>query len=126
MNEMRLPEQSEPPPPALPPRPIPETGSLARGFGLAWLIIVAGHVILFGLAVLLSSVSHGASGPAVAVAALAWFLPELVTIAVGIWLLVSGRRRTGLGVMLGLASVWAVCLLLVAACFGVMVSSWGH
>lgn len=126
MNEMRLPEQSEPPPPALPPRPISETGSLTRGFSLAWLIIIAGHVILFGLAVLLSSVFHGASGPAVAVAALAWFLPELVTIAVGIWLLVSGRRRTGLGVMLGLASVWAVCLLLVAACFGVMVSSWGH
>lgn len=100
---------------------------MVRGFGLAWLIIIAGHVILFGLAILLSKAFNGASGPALAVAAaLAWFLPELVTVAVGIWLLVSGRRRTGLGVMLGLASVWAVCLLLVAACFGVMVSSWGH
>lgn len=121
MTEMHLPEQPEPP---TTPAPVPDTGSLARGFGLAWLIVVGGHVILFGLMVLLSEASGGLAGSAIA--GLVWFLPELVTVGVGIWLLVSRRTRTGLGVMIGLASVWAVCLLLVAACFGLMVSSWGH
>jgi hypothetical protein len=36
---------------------------------------------------------------------------------------VKGKSRTGIGIFLGLASMVAVALLLVAACFGLMTFS---
>lgn len=89
----------------------PHAGSLWAGIGLAWLIVLAGHVITVGLASSLRSTG------AVLVLLPS---PEIACVVVAILLLIRGRTRTGLGIFLGLASIAAVALLLVAACFGLL------
>ncbi|MGA9335786.1 MAG: hypothetical protein WBV39_16010 [Rudaea sp.] len=105
MNEMRVDPSSVEPPPSPDEGQPPNSGkgSMAMGFGLAWLIVVVGHVLLF------------AAGT---IAAL--FLPELVVIVVGVVYAAQGKTRAAGGVFIGLATVFAVALLLVAACFGLM------
>jgi hypothetical protein len=47
-------------------------------------------------------------------------LPPLAIIVWGVVLLNGDKSRTGKGMLLGLLSIAAVLLLLVAACFGIM------
>lgn len=104
MTEMRLePPTSAPSPPPLPPESTPSAGSLAAGIGLAWLIVVAGEILAF------MTRSSGAL-----------WLPPLALIVWAVVLLIQGKSRTGKGMFLGLLSIVAVLLLLVAACFGLM------
>jgi len=111
MNEFRL----EPPtsvPPRLPQSPEPEQpepsrGSLATGVGLAWLVMLVGEMLVFmtgRLAGILGSM----------------LLPPVVILVWGVVLLNGHKPRTGKGMLLGLLSIVAVLLLLVAACFGLM------
>lgn len=117
MSEMRLPDVDpgslppRPPPPATPAR---EDGSLALGVGLAWLINVGGGILVFILASMLLRASSGG----MAIIAISW-LPLLASIALAIWMITKGPRRTGIGIFIGIGSIFAVSLLLVAACFGI-------
>jgi hypothetical protein len=112
MNEMRL----EPPTPVPAPPPVPPPsgtepgspgGSLAAGVGLAWLVMVVGEILV------LMTGSLGAILGGIG-------LPPLAVIVWAFVLLGQGKSRTGKGMFLGLLSVIAVLLLLMAACFGLM------
>jgi hypothetical protein len=109
MSEMRLePPTSAPQPPApAPHEPEPSAGSLAAGVGLAWAIMIIGEVLVM-LTHNLSAILGGI------------VLPPLAIIVWGVVLLSSNKPRTGKGMFLGLLSIVAVVLLLVAACFGLM------
>lgn len=91
-----------------------ERGSLAAGVGLAWAVVVGGHLVL--LLPLLGFASRGGGE--------ALFLLQLVplpaAVILAVVLIARGRSRTGAGVFLGLASIVGVALLLVAACFGLV------
>ena len=110
MNEMRLePPTSAPPPvpPASAGEPGSSGGSLAAGVGLAWLVMVVGEILVVvtgNLGAILGGMG----------------LPPLAVIVWAFVLLGQGKARTGKGMFLGLLSVIAVLLLLVAACFGLM------
>jgi hypothetical protein len=99
------PGQNAAPPVPIPPRPAPDQrGSLWAGIGIAWAVMIGGEV-----AVLPTN-------------AMLWPLPPVTVVVWAVVLLVRGRTRTGGGMLLGLASVIAVLLLLVAACFGLLYS----
>lgn len=98
----------QPPPlPGKPPRN--PKGSLAKGFGLAWAVALGGSVLLVALGTAMPLL-YGMLLP----------LPLVAILVAAIALLAQGRTRTGLGVFLGLASMLALALLLVAACFGLL------
>jgi hypothetical protein len=110
MNEMRLEPPRSAPPPTPPPSggaPAPLGGSLAAGVGLAWLVMVVGELLVM-LTGSLGAILGGIG------------LPPLAVIVWAFVLLGQGKSRTGKGMFLGLLSVIAVVLLLVAACFGLM------
>lgn len=114
MNEMRLeppnsvPSQSPAPrPPSPDGKPEAPAGSLAAGVGLTWLVMVVGEILVVmtgNLGVILGGIG----------------VPPLIVIVWAFVLLSQGKSRTGKGMFLGLLSVIAVLLLLVAACFGLM------
>ncbi len=82
-----------------PPEP-GRRGSLALGFGLAWLTMIACYAALFvGLDAL-----HGASS-FLSIFAMPWIAAILLII----WLVATRRTRTALGVAIGLATVLVVC-----------------
>ncbi|RAN81550.1 hypothetical protein B5P43_07275 [Bacillus sp. SRB_336] len=107
---MRLEPPRSAPPPTPPPSggaPAPPGGSLAAGVGLAWLVMVVGELLVM-LTGSLGAILGGIG------------LPPLAVIVWAFVLLGQGKSRTGKGMFLGLLSVIAVVLLLVAACFGLM------
>jgi 4-hydroxybenzoate polyprenyltransferase len=105
-------ENNNSPPPQWPPEepaptPLPSSkGSLAFGILLAWAIVLGGIVVSF--------VSKESFINPFNITALP------VAIVIAIILIVKGKSRTGIGIFLGLASMAAVVLLLVAACFGLV------
>ena len=97
-------------PPYEPPRsPLSEPeprrggGSVWGGIGIAWLIMVLGEVVILPTRALPFGL-----------------LPPAAILALGIFMLFGDNPRTGKGLLLGLASIFAVILLLVAACFGLL------
>lgn len=84
----------------------PSSGSLIAGIALAWAIVVGGGVLVFAL---VSSL-----GAAV------FTVPLGVCVVLAIVMIARGQSRTGAGILLGLLSMAAVLLLLIAACFGIM------
>lgn len=119
MSELQLPERGDPPASAPTPTPPPEraagTGSLALGVALAWLINIVGSAFIFGVMWLLTP----RTGAAPALGFTIGWLPLLVSVGLAVWMIVKGPRRTGIGILIGIGSMWAVTLLLVAACFGI-------
>ncbi|MGH8158163.1 MAG: hypothetical protein ACREPQ_08590 [Rhodanobacter sp.] len=109
MSEMRLepPTSAPSPPPVSPREPEPSAGSLAAGVGLAWAIMVIGEILVM-MTNKISTILGGI------------LLPPLAIIVWGTVLLNGDKPRTGKGMFLGLLSIVAVVLLLVAACFGLM------
>lgn len=81
--------------------------SLWSGIGMAWAVMVGGELALAKLGLV------------------AWAVPPAAVVVWAVVLLARGRTRTGSGMLLGLASVVAVALLLVAACFGLLMSGGG-
>ncbi|HET7299118.1 MAG TPA: hypothetical protein VFJ01_00505 [Oleiagrimonas sp.] len=78
--------------------------SIAFGIAIAWIVAVLGHLLLiplFSLNTLL--------------------LPEATIIILAVAFYIKGKTHLGHGLLLGLLSIAAVTLLLVAACFGLMV-----
>ena len=96
--------------------PVRENGSLALGVALAWLInVIGGLLMYFVLATVTRSPFNGSGWPMLAIP-----LPFIASVALGTWMLVKGPRRTGLGIFVGIGTLWAVAMLLVAACFGLV------
>lgn len=85
------------------PEPPRDGGSVWGGIGIAWLIMVLGEVVVLPT----RNLSSG-------------LLPPAVILVAGIIKLSGDTPRTGKGLLLGLASIFAVALLLVAACFGLL------
>jgi hypothetical protein len=83
-------------------------GSVWSGIFIAWLVMVLGETVL---------VPTGALPT--------WLLPPAGIVVTGIVMLRGDSPRTGKGLLLGLASVFAVALLLVAACFGLFMMEGG-
>ena len=97
-------------PPYEPPRaPLSEPkqprggGSVWGGIGIAWLVMVLGEVVILPT----GAIPLG-------------LLPPAAILGFGIFMLFGDSPRTGKGLLLGLASIFAVILLLVAACFGML------
>jgi hypothetical protein len=107
--------------PSEPPKPTPshaatpqeDRGSLGAGIGLAWAIAVVGNTFC---AALMASLLGRHGDWVVSL----WLLPYLAIIGLAIFLYRKGKPRTGQGLMLGLLSMIAVAVLLVAACFGLL------
>lgn len=117
MSDDRIPDPYRPPlspEPGIEAEPPKSEGSLAAGIGLAWAVMVLGEIVLGGLGVSAHPLFLGG-----------WFVPPLVVVIWAISLINRGVRRTGKGMLLGLASVVAVVLLLVAACFGLLMMGGG-
>lgn len=96
------PPSPPPAPGATPPKPGGERGSLLGGIGIAWAVIVGGIFVIAQISVLL------------------WPVPPLALLIWAVVAMAQGKTRTGQGMLLGLVSVVAVVLLLVAACFGLL------
>jgi surface polysaccharide O-acyltransferase-like enzyme len=117
MSDERTPDPYRPPlspEPGIEPEPLKTEGSLAAGIGLAWVVMVLGEIMFGGLGVSAHPLFLGG-----------WFIPPLVVVVWAISLIKRGVRRTGKGMLLGLASVVAVVLLLIAACFGLLMMGGG-
>lgn len=98
-----------------PDKPPEDNGSLGTGIGLAWLIAVVGTPTCFAISAPIASMLR-----AYWLVYALWLLPYLLIIILAIVNYRKGKSRTGLGLMLGLLSMIAVALLLVAACFGLL------
>jgi hypothetical protein len=105
------PERGPPAPPTAP------NDSLLQGFLIAWGAVIGAYIAgsaLFG------AIASGSSFVAAAMLIVLLLGPW----ALGIWLIVhfsrQGKPRTAKGVALGLASIFAVLLLLVSACFALL------
>lgn len=110
MSEMpREPPTSEPS--SLARKPQPANGSLAAGVGQAWLIMIVGEVVL-PLCMSMTNNLGAILGSTL--------LPPLAILVWGLVLLNGDKPRRGKGMLLGLLSIAAVLLLLVAACFGLV------
>jgi hypothetical protein len=93
--------------PTPPAKPGDDRGSLLLGIGLAWAIMIGGSMV---------------AGP---IHYTLWPLPPVAILVVAIMLMINGKTRTGQGMLLGLLSIVAVILLLIAACFGLLWSGGG-
>lgn len=93
--------------------PLEDKGSLGAGIGLAWAIAVVGTPLCMTISAALTTRFNESI-------VVLWLLPYVSIIAFAIWSYRKGKSRTGLGLMLGLLSMVAVALLLVAACFGML------
>jgi hypothetical protein len=101
------------------PRPLqdPERTEFRNGFALAWGVAIASIV----LAVLAGTVLGGlASGSRGGMAFTAGVLPPLALLGLlaGCWF--TGRRRMASGILAAFGAMFAVVLLGVAACFGMI------
>lgn len=98
---------NEPDPPPLPTDTHPPERALGAGIARAWLVMIIGE-FLIGVTGNISLILGG------------MLLPPLTILIWGIVALTRGDKRLGKGLLLGLASIFAVVLLLVAACFGLV------
>lgn len=90
--------------------PPEDKGSLGTGIGLAWAIAVVGTP----LCIAFTATLHTGSDQLFVL----WLLPYLLIVILAVVSYRKGKPRTGHGFLLGLLSIFAVALLLVAACFG--------
>ena len=103
------------------PPPLPQKrGSLGLGIGLAWAMLVGGYIVVALLAN--AFVGYDNEGAFTVFMLLPW-IGEIVLIA---WFAQRGEPRTAIGVAVGIGTILAVALLLVAACFGLLAGSGFH
>ncbi|HKE47575.1 MAG TPA: hypothetical protein VKB52_05895 [Rhodanobacteraceae bacterium] len=99
--------------------PPPKRGSLGLGIGLAWAMLVGGYIVS---ALLANAFLYNNDGAFVVFMLLPW-IGEIVLIG---WFAQRGQPRTAIGVAIGIGTIVAVALLLVAACFGLLAGSGFH
>lgn len=110
----------------LPPRPPPSDpqGSLGLGFGLAWACLIGGYTVC---SVLLGALSQLHFGDAmIGVAVLLALLPWAAMVGLIVLMVTRGQTRTAKGIGIGMASIFGLALLLVAACFGLLSTTSFH
>ena len=115
-----------PPEPYRPPRsPVAEKnpkGSLLKGLVLGWVVVVGGYLVLGAIAAGLGSLgafdSSNSAGEMLLV--LLGAAPWLGLIAWLVYYAAQGETRTAAGFALAIASMVAVAVLLVAACFALL------
>ena len=86
--------------------PVRSSGSLIAGMAIAWAIVIGGSLLGFSLVS-----SFGAA---------VFLVPIGICFILAFALMFRDQTRTGGGILLGLLSLAAVVLLLVAACFGML------
>lgn len=98
---------------------VPDKGSLLIGFLVGWGVMI-GSTVVVGL-VLVGANSVMSWNPVfMLISQLAGLLPLASLIGLIIWYAQKGKSRSALGVVAAFGSLIALCLLLVAACFGLM------
>lgn len=113
------------------PVPVPQNakpnsnprGSLLLGVACAWGLLIGGYAVVAGCAAVLAGMPGSIDD---ATAIFLGLLPWLGMLALIVWFAVHGRSRSAIGVAVGIASIIAVVLLLVAACFGLLSSGGWH
>lgn len=93
-------------------------GSLLLGVAGAWALLIGGYAVVIGI-------FSAASNPGDATAMLLVALPWLAMVGLIVWFAANGRPRSAIGVLIGMGSIFAVALLLVAACFGLLSTGGG-
>jgi hypothetical protein len=91
---------------------------LLSWFGWTWLIAGLAIAMAAAAGFVLSDAIHGNSDRIFAVGV----LPPLLLLGLLIYAWLSGRRQMALGVLAAMGSMFALVLLLVAACFGFVAS----
>jgi hypothetical protein len=89
-------------------------GSLLLGVACAWGMLIGGYALAIGLL----NIGNGNDAAITLLLALPW----LGMLALIVWFATTGRPRSALGVVVGIGTIIAVALLLVAACFGLLAS----
>jgi hypothetical protein len=113
----------EPPSAKVEPPAIPDSrGSRWAGFGLYWLVSVAGGFVVSLLMIPLSKL-HWIPG---LIYQLIAAVPLLTVLILGIRFSAKGKTRTAQGLLFGFLSQIALLLLLVAACFGIFTMMGGR
>ncbi len=110
------------PSPRIPDRPADVRagrGSLLAGVACAWALLIFGYAIVVGAFNAFDGIDSGTGTLLLA-------LPWLGMIGLMVWFAANGRPRSALGVLLGIGTIVAVALLLVAACFGLLSSGGWH
>lgn len=100
-------------------------GSRWAGFGLYWLILIGGSLLVGVLGYAASFVDGLFIGAFGGLFSLFGLLPWLAELGVGIWLASKGKTRTAQGILFGFLSMIGLALLLVAACFGIIAMNGG-
>ena len=88
-------------------------GSKIVGFGLAWLVMIAGYVAEFFI---VDAMAHSPSFLPL------FSLPWIAAILIAIAFIATGRTRTAIGIAIGLATVLVVCVVL----FFLLISALSH
>jgi hypothetical protein len=88
---------------------------LGLGIALAWAALIGGYTLVAFVAGALASV-HGYNGDTALIVLL--LAPWALMLALIVWFASNNQPRTALGIAVGVATIIAVVLLLVAACFG--------
>jgi len=109
-----------PPPVPNAPPPADPRGSLLLGVIFAWITLIGGY---FVVGLLASAITPSSNVTPYVVLML---LPWAAMVALAIWLTQQGKPRTAKGVWIGIASIFAVGLLLAAACFGLLATTNFH
>lgn len=112
------------PPPAAAPSPNP-SGSFWLGFWLAWAALLGGYTLIVGFLASIASMIRG-GGIADPVWIFLAFGPWLLIVALIVIFAANGKPRTAKGVAVGLVSIVAILLLLVAACFSLLAGTNFH
>jgi len=94
-------------------------GSMLAGVACAWALLIFGYAIVVGAFNAFDGIDSGTGTLLLA-------LPWLGMIGLMVWFAANGRPRSALGVLLGIGTIVAVALLLVAACFGLLSSGGWH
>jgi hypothetical protein len=98
-------------------------GSLGFGIVLAWCCLIGGY---FVCGIVVSAFASAAPGIAAGIWPLFALAPWILMIVLAVRYGGRGQSRTALGIGVGVASIFGVALLLVAACFGLLATSNFH
>lgn len=97
-----------------------DKGSLLIGFLLGWATAIASIAAIFGFYFVLASLPDHGGGLVRAFGGLISMLPVGSMVGLIVWFAVKGKTRSAVGVGIAIASMVALVVLLVAACFGLV------
>lgn len=114
MNSMNENPDQAPPPAA------PDKGSVLIGFVVGWGAMIASAIVVSVMMSGAGALMSGWNSAFSLIAVIGGLLPFASLIGLIIWYAAKGKSRSAWGVVAAFGSLLALCLLLVAACFGLM------